>query len=607
MATKTLNTRIQLKYDSYSEWTSKNPTLLAGEMAIATLGNAADKSTITPDNGTHPIVIKVGPGAYNSLPFVSALAADVYSWAKQDEATFVANFLNLKTSNNKTMKDVLDGIFATDAELTSAIGGVQTSINGIIERVAALEGKVDVEKVSTAISTAVAGETSRATGVESGLDSRITALEGASATHATITALNAEIERATAAEAKAFTDAKTYTNEEIVKVNNAITNADYASKTEAQGYANTAQSNAEQKAAELVNAHTEAVNTKFNSYSTTTEMNAAIDADVLVETNRATAAEEALGGRIKDLEDNKADYATKTEAQGYANGAETNAKAYAKEYADAVKASILTGDTEGTLKDTYDTLLEIQQWIEGDGVNTTELTTAIATETENRQKADEAINNTIATLETKSDASAKLAEAKGYTDTEVAKDRARIKALEDVSHDFASADAALKAELQAEIDADVKALKDTEVAANTSAIGTINNTLATYGDVVTHNHSEYATAAQGAKADTALQAADKTELSNAIAALAGSGNNTTVKANAEAIGAINNTLATYGDIVTHNHAEYASAAQGAKADSALQEITTTANGGLIVTNKNKIDIDDSITFIFNCGSASQVF
>lgn len=39
-------------------------------------------------------------------------------------------------------------------------------------------------------------------------------------------------------------------------------------------------------------------------------------------------------------------------------------------------------------------------------------------------------------------------------------------------------------------------------------VATINATLATYGDIVTHDVEEFATAAQGAKADTALQPAD---------------------------------------------------------------------------------------------------
>lgn len=50
---------------------------------------------------------------------------------------------------------------------------------------------------------------------------------------------------------------------------------------------------------------------------------------------------------------------------------------------------------------------------------------------------------------------------------------------------------------------------------------------------------------------------------------------------------------------------YATAAQGAKANTALQAITTTANGGLKVTDNNQIDIDDAITFVFDCGTAIE--
>ena len=60
---KILNTRIQLKYDSYSNWSTINPTLKAGEVAIAYL--AASQTTATPDNGTHPVMFKVGPGNFN--------------------------------------------------------------------------------------------------------------------------------------------------------------------------------------------------------------------------------------------------------------------------------------------------------------------------------------------------------------------------------------------------------------------------------------------------------------------------------------------------------------------------------------------------------------
>ena len=47
-----------------------------------------------------------------------------------------------------------------------------------------------------------------------------------------------------------------------------------------------------------------------------------------------------------------------------------------------------------------------------------------------------------------------------------------------------------------------------QIATNTSAITSINTTIGGYGNIVTHNVSEFATASQGEKADTAVQPAD---------------------------------------------------------------------------------------------------
>lgn len=90
---KNLNTRIALKYDTYGNWQEHNPILLKGEIAIAELPINGNKDGVgVPNaNGSTPaiqnapnILIKVGDGTnhYNDLKFVSALAADVYSWAK---------------------------------------------------------------------------------------------------------------------------------------------------------------------------------------------------------------------------------------------------------------------------------------------------------------------------------------------------------------------------------------------------------------------------------------------------------------------------------------------------------------------------------------------
>ena len=77
---KVFQTRIQLKYDTYANWSTNNPVLKAGEMAIATVAAGEQEMTNLPN-----IVLKVGDGTshYNDLNFVSALAADVHKWAKE--------------------------------------------------------------------------------------------------------------------------------------------------------------------------------------------------------------------------------------------------------------------------------------------------------------------------------------------------------------------------------------------------------------------------------------------------------------------------------------------------------------------------------------------
>lgn len=89
MAEKKLNVRIALKYDTYANWTTNNPILKAGEVAVATIpiGDTNNVSTSLP-----AVLMKVGDGTsnYNALPFLSAKAADVYAYAKKPEAEFIA-------------------------------------------------------------------------------------------------------------------------------------------------------------------------------------------------------------------------------------------------------------------------------------------------------------------------------------------------------------------------------------------------------------------------------------------------------------------------------------------------------------------------------------
>ena len=84
---KRLNTRLMLKYDSYENWTGNNPSLLKGEVAIAVI-DVADNTQTHSGQTVPQLLMKVGnglegdAGKYNSLPFISGLAADVHSWAK---------------------------------------------------------------------------------------------------------------------------------------------------------------------------------------------------------------------------------------------------------------------------------------------------------------------------------------------------------------------------------------------------------------------------------------------------------------------------------------------------------------------------------------------
>lgn len=79
MAEKTLNTRFQLPYDTYTNWSTKNPKLKKGEMVQVEV--PAPKNAIVQ---APSVLIKVGDGThnFNDLAWASGLAADIYDWAK---------------------------------------------------------------------------------------------------------------------------------------------------------------------------------------------------------------------------------------------------------------------------------------------------------------------------------------------------------------------------------------------------------------------------------------------------------------------------------------------------------------------------------------------
>ena len=138
MSEKILNTRIQLRYDSFTNWQKGNNDgvkdrgayLKKGELAVAYVADT--KTETTPNDGTHPIMFKVGPGYFNELPWASALAADVYGWAKKvrGESTDVDYIKTIKTKNEET---------GVETTTTSTIT-VQTAIDALYQAIETLSG-----------------------------------------------------------------------------------------------------------------------------------------------------------------------------------------------------------------------------------------------------------------------------------------------------------------------------------------------------------------------------------------------------------------------------------------------------------------------------------
>ena len=182
---KNLNTRIALKYDSYENWTHHNPILLKGEIAIAELPVSENKPGVGEPNaaGSTPaiqnapnILIKVGDGTnhYNDLKFVSALAADVYSWAKAatkptysaSEITGLDKYISgvIQDTNTQYRIVAVDGVAysyklqkkdISDADYTDVDGSI-ISLTDVDARLDALETAIGdngtvQEKINAAI------------------------------------------------------------------------------------------------------------------------------------------------------------------------------------------------------------------------------------------------------------------------------------------------------------------------------------------------------------------------------------------------------------------------------------------------------------------------
>ena len=144
MATTTLNTKIKLRYDTLANWqdltvTGKggNLVLLKGEVAFcevpaATLANntidANGASTVNgvTANNMPTIIFKVGDGvhAFKDLNWGSALAADVYAWAKAaNKPGYTASEITIADADGNTETTNVEAALAEIYGLIDALQG----------------------------------------------------------------------------------------------------------------------------------------------------------------------------------------------------------------------------------------------------------------------------------------------------------------------------------------------------------------------------------------------------------------------------------------------------------------------------------------------------
>lgn len=124
MADNTLNNiRLSLKYDTLANWNTSSLVLNAGEVGIAVISDSKtlNRDTAqTPDNTPPAIALKVGDGThtFSQLPWLQAIAGDVYAWAKAatkptytaSEISDLSNYISGQIKDTDTQyKITLDG------------------------------------------------------------------------------------------------------------------------------------------------------------------------------------------------------------------------------------------------------------------------------------------------------------------------------------------------------------------------------------------------------------------------------------------------------------------------------------------------------------------
>lgn len=169
-----IKSRIQLKYDTLTNWNSSNLVLKKGEVAIAEIPSNAENSGLTPP----AIGMKVGDGTktFIQLPWIQAVSGDVYAWAKAalkptydaSEITGLSAYIQ-SVAGNGTSYQIVEGTgnnadkYYLQEQTTGSSTWTTVStidLSGTIARIKALEDWADLsytlaEQINSAVTRSI--------------------------------------------------------------------------------------------------------------------------------------------------------------------------------------------------------------------------------------------------------------------------------------------------------------------------------------------------------------------------------------------------------------------------------------------------------------------
>lgn len=617
MATeKIISTRILNKVDTLENWNKSTLPLKKGEIAIATVAATAGTGL------TEPVcMIKIGEDGvktFKELPWnVYAKASDVIAAAKSESAltTFVNN--------------VIAGAgIATDAALKTLTTRVGTAENDID----ALEGLVGEKAVATQISDAIAalkladtyevnGEAAK---VQNALDSYKASNDTAIAGIKTGDVIND------------FKSVET----ELGKKQAA---GDYATKTEAQGYADAKDDAiaAAKKAGTDAQADVDALKTKVgtvpddktvvqmiaDAQTAATYDDAAVKADIKKNKEDIATVSALVGDTAVASQISTAVADAKTELKGSTSDTDASATiAGAKKYADKLDTAM-------------DARVDALESAVGEGGS---VAAQITAEIAKLDKADKAVAGKYVSAVSEEDGVITVvrADLPDYTNTYAAKEHnhaiADVIGLQTALGDKANAtdvntlSGKVSTLIGEDTDKSIRTIANEELAAQLIPEGA-KDSLDTLQEIAAwiQKHPDDASAMSAAISALEEKVGDKTvsaqiteainalkagDIKNAVDRIAALETDTHTHANKALLDTYTQTEVNLADAVAkkHSHANAAELdkfADGdkAKLDTAVQSIT--AGTGLKATKTGTdvaVDIDDTVVFIFDCGDSTTV-